>query len=92
MILIRNLFKISIQRNFSSVEDDVRDFLKKNKCNLNYTNEIDFKNFNHLKSIYILIPTNSSINGEYSYKNLLSLINLIIKKIKLNKTLIKKRF
>lgn len=77
-------------RNYTNLEKDVKKFLVTNKINLKYTKKIDFHDLNKLETIFILIPTNASINGEYSYKNLLTLIKIIIKKVKLNKNLIKK--
>jgi len=78
-------------KNFSSIENDVREFLKKKKLNLNFIKELNFSKLDKLQSIFILIPTNSSIHGEYSYKNLLFLVKEIIKKIKHNKKLVKKK-
>ena len=77
-------------RNYTNLEKDVKKFLVTNKINLKFTKKIDFHDLNKLETIFILIPTNASINGEYSYKNLLALIKIIIKKVKLNKNLIKK--
>lgn len=77
--------------NYSNIEKDVRDFLNKNKLNLKFTNKLDFTELDKLESIFILIPTNSSIQGEYSYKNLLVLIQNILTKIQLNKKLSKKK-
>lgn len=78
-------------KNFSYIENDVREFLKKKKLNLNFIKELNFSKLDKLQSIFILIPTNSSIHGEYSYKNLLFLVKEIIKKIKHNKKLVKKK-
>lgn len=78
-------------KNYSSIENDVREFLKRKKLNLNFTKELNFRKLDKLQSIFILIPTNSSIHGEYSYKNLLFLVKDIIKKIKDNKKLVKKK-
>lgn len=78
-------------KNYSNVENDVKKFLIKKKLSINFESELNFKKLNKLDSIFILIPTNSSIHGEYSYKNLLILIKNIIDKIKLNKKLIKKK-
>ena len=77
--------------NLVNIENDVRDFLNKKKLKLEFTNKIDFSEFDKLQSIFILIPTNSSIHGEYSYKNLLYLIKNIINKVKLNKKLLKQK-
>lgn len=78
-------------KNYSSIENDVREFLKRKKLNLNFIKELNFSKLDKLQSIFILIPTNSSIHGEYSYKNLLFLVKDIIKKIKHNKKLVKKK-
>jgi UDPglucose 6-dehydrogenase len=78
-------------KNYSSIENDVREFLKRKKLNLNFIKELNFRKLDKLQSIFILIPTNSSIHGEYSYKNLLFLVKEIIKKIKHNKKLVKKK-
>ena len=80
-----------IKRDYSNIENDVGEFLKKKKINLTFTKKLDLDKLNKLETIFILIPTNSSINGEYSYKNLLILIKNILKKIRLNKKLIKKK-
>jgi UDP-N-acetyl-D-mannosaminuronate dehydrogenase len=77
--------------NFSYVENDVKNFLSKNQINLKFKKELDLSKLNKLEIIFILIPTNTSINGEYSYKNLLDLIKNILNKIKLNKKLIRKK-
>jgi len=78
-------------KNYSSIENDVREFLKRKKLNLSFIKELNFSKLDKLQSIFILIPTNSSIHGEYSYKNLLFLVKEIIKKIKHNKKLVKKK-
>lgn len=78
-------------KNYSSIENDVKEFLKRKKLNLDFTKELNFRKLDKLQSIFILIPTNSSIHGEYSYKNLLFLVKEIIKKIKHNKKLVKKK-
>ena len=71
-----------IKRDYSNIENDVKEFLKKKKINLTYTKKLDLHKLNKLETIFILIPTNSSINGEYSYKNLLVLIQNILNKIR----------
>ena len=78
-------------RNYSNTENDVKKFLNTKKLNLTFTKELNFSKLDKLQSIFILIPTNSSIHGEYSYKNLLFLVKDIINKIKLNKKLVKKK-
>jgi UDPglucose 6-dehydrogenase len=77
--------------NFSYVENDVKNFLNTKKINLKFKKELDLSKLNKLEVIFILIPTNTVISGEYSYKNLLDLIKIILKKIKLNKKLIRKK-
>lgn len=78
-------------KNFFDLEKDVKEFLSNNTLKIHFTNTLDFKKLNKLKSIFILIPTNSSPEGEYSYKNLLKLINEILNKLNLNKKLVKKK-
>ena len=78
-------------KNYLNIENDVKKFLNTKKLKLTFTNKLNFEKLDKLETIFILIPTNTSIHGEYSYKNLIFLINNIIEKIKFNKKLIKKR-
>lgn len=71
--------------NYSSIENDVKKFvLKKKKLKIKFTHDLKKNDFNKIKSVFILIATNSSIYGNYDSKNLLILINSLIKKINKN--------
>ena len=69
------------KNNFSNLEKDISSFLKKNNS-ISYTDNLSEINKQQFDFIYILIPTNQSISGNYDSSNL---VKLILNVIKINK-------
>ena len=54
--------------NYSSIENDVKKFVLKKKIKIKFTHDLKKNDFNKIKSVFILIATNSSIYGNYDSK------------------------